>query len=81
MGSQVCCPQLPNLVAHFIYEEQHPDADLLDQYPPIITRGYSYSSAVATFYAPSELCGALEECIGNIYLCFSILEAFKSFKV
>jgi hypothetical protein len=37
MGSHVCYPQLPNLVACFICEEQHPDADLLGQYPPIIT--------------------------------------------
>jgi hypothetical protein len=57
MGSQICCPQLPSLVACFIYEEQHPDADPLDQYPPIITQGYSYSSAIATFDAPNELCG------------------------
>ncbi|KAF8427570.1 hypothetical protein L210DRAFT_3614931 [Boletus edulis BED1] len=60
MGYQVHCPKLSYLVAQFIYETQHPNGDLdgiPDVYPPIITRGYSYSSAVATFFAPSEHCG------------------------
>jgi hypothetical protein len=57
MGNRISCPEFPSLVAQFVYEEQHPQCDAPDTYPPVITRGYSYSSAVATFFAPNELCG------------------------
>ncbi|KAF8124100.1 hypothetical protein EV363DRAFT_1178461 [Boletus edulis] len=62
MGNRVHCQTLSNLVARFVYEEQHAsdhtmDEPLeLDEYPPVIIRGYSYQAAVATFYAPSECC-------------------------
>ncbi|KAF8432343.1 hypothetical protein L210DRAFT_3414078 [Boletus edulis BED1] len=60
MGQHVCCPDLPTLVAQFVYEERYPNDSNpppSHEYPPIITRGYSYLSAIATFYAPSEQCG------------------------
>jgi hypothetical protein len=64
-------PRFPNLLCHFLYEQTHPDVDTaadvpIDDCPSIHSRVYVYHSAVARFYAPSDLCGAggmYRECI------------------
>ncbi|KIJ58479.1 hypothetical protein HYDPIDRAFT_171259 [Hydnomerulius pinastri MD-312] len=57
MGEEIGHPELSDLVAHFVYQNRNPNAENPDECPPILTRGYSYSSAVAVFYAPSDLSG------------------------
>jgi len=57
-------PDFPKLFRRFLYELDHPDSDLspadipLDDCPYFGGRVYVYHSAVARFYAPSDLCGA-----------------------
>jgi hypothetical protein len=56
-------PRFPNLLRHFLYEQIHPDMDIesaavpLDECPTIHSRIRIYHSAIARFYAPSDLCG------------------------
>lgn len=57
MGHVIGYPEFPNLVAQFVYQQRHPDADVPDNCPPIVERGYTYNSALATFYAPSNQSG------------------------
>ncbi|KAI5991664.1 hypothetical protein EDC04DRAFT_2872897 [Pisolithus marmoratus] len=51
--------EFPNLVAAFVYQQQHPGAVLgaSFSYPLILERGYTFDSAIATFHAPSDLSG------------------------
>lgn len=55
---------MPTLLRLFLYEQQHPEfdgdiADIpLDKCPHFNGRIFVYHSAVAQFYAPSDLCGA-----------------------
>ncbi|KAL1663475.1 hypothetical protein GGF50DRAFT_115990 [Schizophyllum commune] len=55
-------PRLPTLLRRFLHDQLYPDthADDLtdDDLPRIPGRVYVYHSAVARFYAPSDLCGA-----------------------
>ncbi|KAI0632415.1 hypothetical protein C8Q77DRAFT_1218797 [Trametes polyzona] len=57
-------PQLPELIQRFIYAQLLPDGHVpvapidLVHCPPPPSRLFVFPSAVATFYAPSDLCGA-----------------------
>ncbi|KAH9986315.1 hypothetical protein BJV74DRAFT_878515 [Russula compacta] len=73
-------PQLPELLWCFLYDQLNPDADIsADDIPinwcPIFTSWISvYHSAVARFFAPSDLCGAggmQGMVIGHVWLFFS----------
>ena len=58
MGNDIGHPELPELIALFVYQQRNPEAvDIPQPCPQILEKGYSYESAVATFYAPSDLCG------------------------
>ncbi|KIM57145.1 hypothetical protein SCLCIDRAFT_52741, partial [Scleroderma citrinum Foug A] len=59
MGQGVGHPELPDLVATFLFQQRNPGVDIPDvsQCPNVVDPGYSFSSAVATFYAPSDLSG------------------------
>ncbi|KII88928.1 hypothetical protein PLICRDRAFT_698078 [Plicaturopsis crispa FD-325 SS-3] len=57
-------PRLPELVRRFLYDQTHPNSALpsadvpLDLCPQFSGRISVFHSAVARFYAPSDLCGA-----------------------
>ena len=58
MGNDVGYPELSEHVALFVYQQRNPGVvDIPQTCPQILEKGYSYDSAVATFYAPSDLCG------------------------
>ena len=58
MGNDIDHPELPELVSLFVYQQRNPEGvDFPQTYPQILEKGYSYESAVATFYAPSDLSG------------------------
>ena len=68
MGKDIGHPELPNLVAIFLFHQRNPDMDLPDisKCPRVIDPGYSFSSAIATFYAASDLSvenGMQRQCI------------------
>ena len=56
-------PRLPELLRRFLYNQQNPNADIspedipLNQCPVFHGRIAVYHSAVARFFAPSDLCG------------------------
>ncbi|KAG6917982.1 hypothetical protein DXG01_016992 [Tephrocybe rancida] len=56
-------PSLPELVSRFLYEQAHPNLDIplvdvpINQCPPPVGKIRIYPSAVATFYAPSNISG------------------------
>ncbi|KAJ7483958.1 hypothetical protein B0H11DRAFT_2416136 [Mycena galericulata] len=56
-------PDFPALFRRFLYEQLHPDSDIpsadvpLNFCPNFHGRIYVYHSAIARFYAPSDLCG------------------------
>ncbi|TRM58162.1 hypothetical protein BD626DRAFT_408644 [Schizophyllum amplum] len=62
LAAYVNQPHLPSLLRRFLHNQLYPDAsadNLADEALPHITsRVYVYHSAVARFYAPSDLCGA-----------------------
>ena len=60
MGESIGHPELPDLVAIFLFQQRNPGIDIpeISECPKVFDQGYSYSSAVATFYAPSDLSGA-----------------------
>ncbi|KAI5986581.1 hypothetical protein EDC04DRAFT_2873516 [Pisolithus marmoratus] len=60
MGQDICHPELPDLVSIFLFQQRNPGVDIPNIYkcPKAIDPGYSFSSAVATFYAPSDFSGA-----------------------
>ncbi|KAI6162888.1 hypothetical protein EDD17DRAFT_1776423 [Pisolithus thermaeus] len=60
MGQDIGHPELPDLVSIFLFQQRNPGVDVPDicKCPKAIDPGYSFSSAVATFYAPSDLSGA-----------------------
>lgn len=61
MGANAGHPELPDLVAIFLFQQRNPGADEVpdaSMCPWFTDQGFSYTSAVATFYAPSELSGA-----------------------
>ncbi|KIJ12089.1 hypothetical protein PAXINDRAFT_83530, partial [Paxillus involutus ATCC 200175] len=68
MDEDIQCPDLPDLVAHFLYDQHNPEAEVsgadvdISKCPHFLGKGYSYSLALATFYAPSDPCG-----IGGMY--------------
>lgn len=59
MGENIGHPELPDLVAIFLFQQRNPGIDIPDisKCPKVLDQGYSYSSAVATFYAPSDPSG------------------------
>jgi hypothetical protein len=63
LGAHIGRPELLELIRRFIYDQQYPDADIsgqnvdLDKCPEFLGHVYVYHSAVATFYAPSDLAG------------------------
>ena len=60
MGQGVGHPELPDLVATFLFQQRNPGAiDIPDvsKCPKVVDPGYSFNSAVTTFYAPSDLSG------------------------
>ncbi|KAI6095772.1 hypothetical protein F5141DRAFT_1191198 [Pisolithus sp. B1] len=60
MGQDIGHPELPDLVSIFLFQQRNPGVDVPDisKCPKTIDPGYSFSSAVATFYAPSDFSGA-----------------------
>ncbi|KAI6004781.1 hypothetical protein EDD15DRAFT_2384735 [Pisolithus albus] len=60
MGQGIGHPELPDLLSIFLFQQKNPGVDVPDisKCPKAIDRGYSFSSAVATFYAPSDFSGA-----------------------
>ncbi|KAF8322392.1 hypothetical protein F5887DRAFT_1087226 [Amanita rubescens] len=56
-------PHLPKLISLFLYREMNPDCEIpianipLNHCPRFMGDVYTYPSAVATFYAPSDLSG------------------------
>ncbi|KAI6102381.1 hypothetical protein EDD16DRAFT_1696647 [Pisolithus croceorrhizus] len=60
MGQDIGHPELPDLVSIFLFQQRNPGDDVPDisKCPKAIDPGYSFSSAVATLYAPSDLSGA-----------------------
>lgn len=60
MGKDIGHPELPDLAAIFLFHQRNPDTmDLPDisKCLRVIDPGYSFSSATATFYSPSDLFG------------------------
>ncbi|KAI6159652.1 hypothetical protein EDD17DRAFT_1778746 [Pisolithus thermaeus] len=59
MGQDIGHPELPDLVSIFLFQQRNPGVDVPDisKCPKAIDPGYSFSSAVATFHAPSDLSG------------------------
>jgi hypothetical protein len=63
LGAHIGRPELLELIQRFLYDQQHPDADIsgqnidLDECPEFLGHVYVYHSAVATFHAPSDLAG------------------------
>jgi len=58
MGNTIGCPELPDLVSQFVFQQCNPQVvDIPENCPQILEKAYSYKSAVATFHAPSDLCG------------------------
>jgi hypothetical protein len=57
-------PKFPDILRHFLYDQLNPDSNLpstsvnLDDCPHFRGSIYVYHSAIARFYAPSDLCGA-----------------------
>ncbi|KAJ7163934.1 hypothetical protein C8R43DRAFT_1168740 [Mycena crocata] len=64
LAAHIQQPQFPELVRRFIYEQLNPDSAIpvaqvpLDSCPAFTGRIAVFLSAVARFYAPSDLCGA-----------------------
>ncbi|KAJ8091523.1 hypothetical protein PM082_024443 [Marasmius tenuissimus] len=65
-------PKLPELIRRFLYDQIHPNPDVsvfdipLEQCPLFNGKVDIFHSAVARFYAPSDICGAggmYQECI------------------
>ncbi|KIJ12498.1 hypothetical protein PAXINDRAFT_82863 [Paxillus involutus ATCC 200175] len=77
MGEDVDCPKLSDLVARFLYDQHNPNAAIsgadvdISKCPRFLRKGYSYSSAVATFYAPSDPCGVGGMYCQHIHACLS----------
>ncbi|KAI6141325.1 hypothetical protein BKA82DRAFT_28768 [Pisolithus tinctorius] len=61
LAAELCLPQLPNILRHFLYSQLFPTDDLddiaLDECPPYDGSVHVYNSACSTFFAPSDLCG------------------------
>ena len=61
LASYINQPGLPLALCQFLYACQYPDQEILtiiDDCPLFNSEIQVYHSAVATFYAPSDLCGA-----------------------
>ena len=58
IGNDIGHPELPDLIAQFVYQQRNPEVINIPQNcPQILEKAYSYTSAVARFYAPSDHCG------------------------
>ncbi|KAL6305520.1 hypothetical protein BKA93DRAFT_816905 [Sparassis latifolia] len=61
LGLHIDIPHLSDLVSSFLYDQSHPNHPLQPEEPaprcPHLDRLHVYHSAVATFYAPSDLSG------------------------
>ncbi|KDQ55767.1 hypothetical protein JAAARDRAFT_195586 [Jaapia argillacea MUCL 33604] len=64
LAAHIRQPLLIPLVRRFLYDQLHPNSPIpssqipLDQCPEFYGRIFVYHSAVARFYAPSDICGA-----------------------
>lgn len=64
MATYIKQPQFPQLLRRFLYDQLNPNAAVsvdnvpLDQCPIFVGRILVFHSAVARFFAPSDLCGA-----------------------
>lgn len=61
LANHINQPQLPALVRRFLYDQLNPDKDSstvpIEACPLFSSRVYVHHSAIAQFYAPSNLCG------------------------
>ncbi|KAH7906149.1 hypothetical protein BJ138DRAFT_1016682 [Hygrophoropsis aurantiaca] len=64
LATHINQPRLPELIRRFLYDQINPDAPIssadvtLEQCPNFSGRIAVFHSAIARFYAPSDLCGA-----------------------
>ena len=63
LAAYIYQPRLPDLIRRFLFNQLHPDDvpgdDVsLDQCPYFSGRIFVYHSAIARFYAPSDICAA-----------------------
>ncbi|KIM80298.1 hypothetical protein PILCRDRAFT_9821 [Piloderma croceum F 1598] len=64
LANHIHQPQFPHLLRRFLYDQINPNADIpsnevpIEDCPYFSSRISVYHSAVARFYAPSDLCGA-----------------------
>ncbi|EMD31464.1 hypothetical protein CERSUDRAFT_78095 [Gelatoporia subvermispora B] len=65
LSAEIKQPRLPELTGRFLYDKLHPNSPYdsgednvrAEDFPIIREKIYTYSSAAATFYAPSDPCG------------------------
>ncbi|KIO01474.1 hypothetical protein M404DRAFT_28773 [Pisolithus tinctorius Marx 270] len=61
LAAELCLPQLPNILHHFLYSQLFPTDDLddivLNECSPYDGSVHVYNSACSTFFALSDLCG------------------------
>ena len=58
IGNDIGHPELPDIIAQFVYQQRNPKVINIPQNCPwILEKTYSYTSTVAKFYAPSDHCG------------------------
>lgn len=68
LGARIQQPRLHELIRRFLYEQENPDSDIpgsdvsLEDCPPFNNDIRVFHSAIARFYAPSNLCG-----VGGMY--------------
>lgn len=64
LAAHIGQPKLPELLRQFLYNQLNPDSNIpstevdLEDCPRFMGSIYVYHSAIARFYAPSDLCGA-----------------------
>lgn len=64
LAAHIGQPKLPELLRQFLYDQLNPDSNIpstevdLEDCPRFMGSIYVYHSAIARFYAPSDLCGA-----------------------
>jgi hypothetical protein len=65
LANYIAQPQFPDILRRFLYKQLNPDGAMppdveipLDQCPIVASRISVFHSAVARFFAPSDLCGA-----------------------
>ncbi|KAI6138254.1 hypothetical protein BKA82DRAFT_148744 [Pisolithus tinctorius] len=73
LAAELCLPQLPNILHHFLYSQLFPTDDLddiaLNECPPYDGSMCVYNSLCSTFFALSNLCGLYGMCHEYIHSC------------